>query len=368
MGQRGRRLDRGLVVRALADPRPEGRPSTGPACHSSTSNAPSVGASSVGSAGAVVVAVAGGTAPASAPVPSTSRPTVSPPSRSSGVTVSMAVATVSCTGGRTPTTPAPATTTSAAPAPARPGPRRRRTGTWRSVRGRTWRGDPGSGSGCRATAASRRSGRPGGRAGLVGEKTGRQQLGESGVWAARLGRRRPDGPGEGRQGGSPVRDGTAAGRPRRRPRRHGRRLLGISPRHRRAAAKGFAPAPPVRRSSRVPRAAPSPAPALEGLHEAVGRPMTWATWSTVRSPSTRRRHNRALVVRQQGAQPVDVLRAEPGEGVVLDVPPTCPARGASSATWGRRLRRRQSSTSRRWAIVNTHARSAASSPGSRPDR
>ena len=54
-----------------------------------------------------------------------------------------------------------------------------------------------------------RSGRPGGRARLVGEKTGGQQFGEGGVGPPRPGRRRPDRLGEGGQSGRPLGDGPA---------------------------------------------------------------------------------------------------------------------------------------------------------------
>ena len=87
--------------------------------------------------------------------------------------------------------------------------------------------------------------------------------------------------------------------------------------------------------------------------------MTCATCSTVRSARIRSSSTERWSSGSVAAEPLDRPRPRRrSSDVVLDVAADAarPDRPASSVTCGRRLRRRQSSTSRRWAMVKTQAR------------
>ena len=167
-----------------------------------------------------------------------------------------------------------------------------------------------------------RSGRPDGRARLVGEKTSGQQLGKGGVGPSRPGRARPDRPGEGGQSGRPLGDG-----PAREDRLEGVLdggvvgccghltpvIAGRAPRGTRTPevfSDGFSS-----RSRRRPQATP-----LERLHRAHRAPHDPGDLLHRQVGEHPQEQHGALVVGQPGAHPVDVLGADADQRVVLGVP------------------------------------------------
>ena len=267
--------------------------------------------------------------------------------------------------GRTPAAPAPVTTTTAIPAPDAAWATAPRTGTWQRERGGTWRNVSVSGRGERrgalpADLAVRMDGLDWSVRRPVASSSARAALGRPGrVAVARTAPEKAARPEPPALGDGPARevrlegvlDGCVVG------------CCGHPSLSSPEGPEGCAPAPNF--SGRRPRAGP----AASAGRGAGGPSPTPPTGPYLRRPVPRSgRRGCAAAARRAGRRagrrtPPGPSGAHADQRVVLDVAAEPSASSpASSATWGRRPRRRQSSTSRRWAMVNTQPRRPPSSP------